>query len=86
MVEANVNQYHIYTLEWYKDKLKFFLDHKLCYEFNKEIGKPWPFNKPYYLILNVAYGAWGGTCGIDNSSFPHEMKVDWIKYYKLIEQ
>lgn len=85
MVNANVNKYHIYTLEWYKDKLIFLLDNKIYYTFHKEEGKPWPFDKPYYLILNVAYGGWGGTCGIDESIFPCEMKVDWIKYYKLKE-
>ena len=43
------------------------------------------FPKPYYLILNVAYGGWGGSCGMDDSAFPCEMKVDWIRYYKLKE-
>ena len=86
MVNASVSKYHLYTLEWYKDRLVFLLDNKKHYEFHKEEGKPWPFDKPYYLILNVAYGAWGGTCGMDESIFPCEMKVDWIKYYKLKEQ
>ena len=85
MVNSNVNKYHKYTLEWYKDRLVFLLDNKIYYEYHKEEGKPWPFDKPYYLILNVAYGAWGGSCGMDESIFPCEMKVDWIKYYKLKE-
>lgn len=39
----------------------------------------------FALILNVAYGGWGGSCGMDDSAFPCEMKVDWIRYYKLKE-
>lgn len=72
-------------LEWYKDKLVFLLDGNLCYQFDKKEGEAWPFDKPYYLILNVAYGGWGGSCGMDDSAFPCEMKVDWIRYYKLKE-
>ena len=53
--------------------------------FEKKEGEAWPFDKPYYLILNVAYGGWGGSCGMDDSAFPCEMKVDWIRYYKLKE-
>ena len=67
------------------DKLVFLLDGNLCYQFDKKEGEAWPFDKPYYLILNVAYGGWGGSCGMDDSAFPCEMKVDWIRYYKLKE-
>ena len=85
LVKADVSKFHIYTLEWYKDKLVFLLDGNLCYQFDKKEGEAWPFDKPYYLILNVAYGGWGGSCGMDDSAFPCEMKVDWIRYYKLKE-
>lgn len=85
LVKADVSKFHIYTLEWYKDKLVFLLDGNLCYQFDKREGEAWPFDKPYYLILNVAYGGWGGSCGMDDSAFPCEMKVDWIRYYKLKE-
>ena len=85
LVKADVSKFHIYTLEWYKDKLVFLLDGNLCYQFDKKEGEAWPFDKPYYLILNVAYGGWGGSCGMDDSACPCEMKDDWIRYYKLKE-
>lgn len=33
LVKADVSKFHIYTLEWYKDKLVFLLDGNLCYQF-----------------------------------------------------
>ena len=57
----------------------------VIYVINLIKRKEKPFDKPYYLILNVAYGGWGGSCGMDDSAFPCEMKVDWIRYYKLKE-
>ena len=45
--------------------------------------KKWPFNNPHYVILNLAIGGnWGGAKGIDNSVFPMEMEVDFIRVFK----
>lgn len=84
---ANMNKYHIYTLEWYKDRLIFLLDNKEIHRLEKNKVKYWPFDDPYYLIINVAYGGtWGSSCGLDEDIFPCEMCIDWIKYYQLKEQ
>ena len=41
----------------------------------------WPFDKPFYLILNLAIGGnWGGE--IDDSIFPTEMQIDYVRIYK----
>jgi beta-glucanase (GH16 family) len=42
----------------------------------------WPFDKPLYLILNVAVGgAWGAVMGVDDNSLPYRMEVDYVRYY-----
>jgi beta-glucanase (GH16 family) len=41
---------------------------------------PAPFNQPFYLIMNLAIGGTlGGT--IDNSIFPSDMQVDYVRLY-----
>ena len=41
----------------------------------------WPFDKPYFLILNLAIGGnWGGD--IDDTIFPSEMLVDYVRIYQ----
>jgi len=41
------------------------------------------FNKPFYLILNLAIGGgWGGQKGIDDAAFPQRMEVDFVRVYR----
>lgn len=82
-VSVNVTDYHTYSLEWTQEELRFLIDGRLFHVCSKNNHKLWPFDQPYYLILNVAYGGWGGSCGLDESIFPCSLKVDWIRYYKL---
>lgn len=88
---ANSNQdFHTYALEWSEDSLKFFVDNQIHFTVKRNAGddyKKWPFDKPFYLILNVAVGGtWGGANGIDNSIFPQTMEVDYVRVYKKAEQ
>ena len=84
-VETDMSKYHIYGLEWTPTCLRFMLDRNEVYKLEKKDAEFWPFDAPYYLLLNVAYGSWGAKCGTDDSIFPCEMLVDWIRYYPLIE-
>lgn len=78
--------YHIYALEWTPDALKFYVDRKLHFTFaNDKAGNDdtWPFNKNFYLILNLAWGGdWGGSQGVDESALPCTMKVAYVRAFK----
>jgi beta-glucanase (GH16 family) len=81
------NEFHIYGIEWDENSIKFTFDGKLFYEsFKGQDGRVstnegWPFDKPYFLILNVAVGGnWGGE--IDDTIFPNEMIVDYVRIFK----
>jgi beta-glucanase (GH16 family) len=79
------NAFHVYALEWYPDRLDFFIDdHKyFTYENEKTGSDAWPFDKPQYLILNLAIGgAWGGQKGIDDASFPQKYEIDYVRVYR----
>ena len=82
-IEADMSRFHIYALEWTPESLVFKLDKKIVFTLLKAEAEFWPFDAPYYLILDVAYGSWGAKCGMDDSILPCEMLVDWIKYYEL---
>ena len=44
----------------------------------------WPFDKPFFLICNLAIGGnWGGP--IDDSAFPMEFNIKSIKVYEIKE-
>jgi beta-glucanase (GH16 family) len=77
--------FHLYAVEWERDRIDFFVDERPYFAFRKEGGDPavWPFDRPQYLILNVAVGgSWGGQQGIDDGIFPQRMLVDYVRVYR----
>jgi beta-glucanase (GH16 family) len=76
--------YHIYGMDWSKDKIDFFVDSTLVYTFNPENKTEaiWPYNQPFYLIVNLAIGGNFGGHDIDDSIFPQDFSVDYIRVYQ----
>lgn len=85
MLEDAHTAFHVYAVEWYPDRLDFFLDGRKYHTYAKESTLPdyWRFDKPQYLLLNLAFGgAWGGTKGVDESVLPLQYSIDWVRYYQ----
>ena len=76
--------YHIYAMDWTKDKIEFFVDSKLVYTFQPSVKNDdtWPFNQPFYLIVNLAVGGNFGGPEVDKSVFPQQFNIDYIKVYQ----
>lgn len=76
--------FHVFALDWTKDKMDFFVDDILVYTFQPEIKNEntWPFDKPFYFILNVAIGGNFGGPAVDDTVFPQDFIVDYIKVYQ----
>jgi beta-glucanase (GH16 family) len=76
--------YHLYAIEWFPDRIDFFVDSvKYFTFFNEGTSAKWPFSKPHYLLLNLAIGgSWGGQQGVDLSLFPHRVYVDYVRVYE----
>lgn len=84
-VNKNIeNGFHIYKTNWTENKIKFFIDDELVYTFSPEVKneKTWPYNKPFFMILNVAVGGNFGGQDIDDAIFPQEFIIDYIKILK----
>jgi beta-glucanase (GH16 family) len=77
--------FHVYAMEWYPDRIDVFVDGPKYFTFRNEGtgSRTWPFDKPQYLLLNLAIGgSWGGQKGIDDSRFPHRYLIDYVRVYK----
>ena len=77
--------FHVYTLEWTDKQMDFFVDDKKYFTYTNEGSgtDAWPFDTDQYLILNLAIGgAWGGAKGIDESAFPQQFVIDYVRVYK----
>jgi beta-glucanase (GH16 family) len=78
------NSYHLYSIEWTPEGMAFLLDNARYYYIANEhkTAAEWPFDSPFFLILNVAIGGnWGGQKGIDPLIFPAAMEVDYVRVY-----
>ncbi|GHE72333.1 MULTISPECIES: glycoside hydrolase family 16 protein [Roseivirga] len=79
------DKFHVYAIEWDEDKIDFFLDDEKYFTFeNSGNGyAEWPFDQPFYLILNLAVGGgWGGKKGIANDIFPNRFEIDYVRVYQ----
>jgi beta-glucanase (GH16 family) len=76
--------YHIFGLEWSKDKLDWFVDGKKYLSTNAKsiFGNKWVFNEKFYLLINLAIGGqWPGEP--DNTTkFSQKFYVDYVRVYK----
>lgn len=77
--------FHVYAIDWTSTEIKFYVDETLHYTY-KPSGyndSTWPFNKNQFLILNLAVGGnWGGAQGIDDSIFPQQFLIDYVRIYQ----
>ena len=76
-------EYHVYALEWTAEEMKFYVDGKQHLVFKND-GKGydhWPFDAPFYLKFNLAYGGnMGGK--MDESQLPAIYEVDYVRVFK----
>ena len=85
-VEKPFESFHNYAIEWHPKRIDFFVDERKYFSYAKEAdagAEVWPFDQPFYLILNLAIGgAWGGQKGIDESIFPQRYEIEYVRVYE----
>ncbi len=85
-VEDAMDAFHVYAVDWTKDKMDFFVDDKLYHTVTRDPNedfKGWPFDQRFHLIMNIAAGGnWGGKEGIDDSIWPQRMEIDYVRVYQ----
>ena len=79
--ELDITQFHTYKLVWDEKLIAMYVDdfkyHEISIENNA--GGTDAFHKPQFLLLNVAVaGNWPGF-EVDDTQFPNEMLVDYIR-------
>ena len=77
-------KFHNYVLEWEEDEYRVYVDDTLYFTFTNEgTGyMEWPFDQPFYLIMNIAYGGnWGASQGLEPEALPQRMEVEYVRVY-----
>jgi beta-glucanase (GH16 family) len=86
------DDFHTFTLDWTPTEMRWYIDGQLYYKSSEWYTReeeasekqPYnaPFNKPFYLMLNLAVGGnWPGYPN-EETVFPQTFEVDYIRIYQ----
>ena len=85
LCEGAEDGFHTYAILWTQQNITTYVDGKvqLSYD-NRGLGRDdWPYDDPFYVILNLAWGGdWGGAQGIDESALPATMEIDYVRVFQ----
>lgn len=85
------SDYHVYSMIWEDDSVKWYVDGKFFFKVSREqwysVAAPnnpnAPFDKPFYLIMNLAVGGhFDGGLSPSPSDIPATMQVDYVRVYQ----
>jgi len=81
------SSYHTYTVEWYPDVMRFFIDGTQCFERtwtpDSPLVAPQPFDQPFSMILNMGVGPLTGSNALSATTpLPATYTVDYAKAWR----
>jgi beta-glucanase (GH16 family) len=78
------DQFHVFSLEWKKDEIKWYVDNVLFSTVAKADlgGNNYPFNEKFFFIINLAVG--GNLPGAPDATtlFPQWLILDYVRVYQ----
>jgi beta-glucanase (GH16 family) len=81
------DDYHVFAVEWQPNRIVWSVDSVPYFTAAPTDaflqGKPWVFNHPFFLLMNVAVGGnFGGPVGPE-TVFPQTMSIDYVRLYQV---
>jgi beta-glucanase (GH16 family) len=83
---TDVTQFHVYSIEWDSNTIKWFVDGRQYYfvYIVNGVNSTEEFHNPFFIILNLAIGGnWPGNPD-GSMQFPISMYVDYVRVYELV--
>lgn len=82
--------YHVYSLVWEEDMLKWYVDGELFFFANSDqwystasSAQGAPFDQEFYIVMNLALGGWFDNGVVPGAGdVPATMQVDYVRVYK----
>jgi licheninase len=89
-VPTACSAFHRYQLAWTVDAITIGVDDRAYMRVRND--RPggrgaWPFDTPFYLILNLAMGGdWAAAKGIDDAALPQRFEVDYVRVWGMPDE
>lgn len=80
---AFADGFHVFGVDWRPDAVTWTVDGTAYRTVTRQdVGtNPWVFDKPFFVVLNVAVGgSWPGSPDA-STRFPQQMTVDWVRVF-----
>jgi len=76
-------KFHVFSIVWDSTKIEWYVDNQKFFTGNKtDVNGNYPFDKPFFFILNVAVGGnWPGNPD-GTTTFPQRMIVDYVRVFQ----
>jgi beta-glucanase (GH16 family) len=78
------DDFHTYSIKWSKHKMEFFVDGHSYSTVTPDSIPPledWVFERPFFVLLNVAVGGERPADPDQTTEFPQDMLVDYVRVY-----
>ena len=77
--------FYVYAIEWGEDYIDFFIDDFLYNRITpSDVTGEWVYDKPFYLIVNIAVGGTFVGFPTADTPFPQSMYIDYVRVYRQI--
>ena len=87
MSGIDYTMWHVYSVDWTDSKITWYVDGTKMWTYNKSTKQSdldqlqWPFDYPFYLILNQSVGA-GSWAANPDTNHTYETLFDWVRVYQ----
>lgn len=92
---TDITDFHLYSIEWEPDVIRWYVDNECYFTLDnwysqnakgEPYAEPAPFDVPFYILLNMAVGGtFDPEADLNNTEFPVEMEVDFVRVYHKAE-
>jgi beta-glucanase (GH16 family) len=77
--------FHVFAVEWEPNRIRWYVDGKLYQTrtpADLPAGSAWVFDRPFFMLLNLAVGGYWPGDPDATTVFPQKMYVDYVRVYR----
>ena len=80
------DDFHTFAIDWNADRIQWFFDGEQYFEVGPDdiVRGEWVFDKPFFIILNLALGGTLGGSIAPDLEYPIQYYVDYVRVYQSV--